>query len=165
MASPAAEWLGVPCDRAGRAIVNPNLTVTGCDRVFVIGDTAACAGPGDRPLPGIASVAKQQGVHAAQVILASLSGKTPPKFAYRHYGNLATIGRKRAVIEFGRIHLSGWLAWVLWSAAHVFFLVGYRNRLAVGWNLLWNYLTFARHARLINGDVEFSAADVKRLAA
>ena len=165
MASPAAEWLGVPCDRVGRAIVDPDLTVAGCDNVFVIGDTAACAGPGNRPLPGIAPVAKQQGVHAAQTIRAHLSGKTPPTFAYRHYGNLATIGRKRAVIEFGRLHLSGWLAWVLWSIAHVFFLVGYRNRLAVGWNLLWNYLTFARHARLINGDVEFSAADVKRLAA
>ena len=165
MASPAAEWLGVPCDRAGRAIVRADLTVEGCDRVFVIGDTAACAGPEDRPLPGIAPVAKQQGVHAAQTILAHESGKKPPTFAYRHYGNLATIGRKRAVIEFGRIHLSGWLAWVLWSVAHVFFLVGYRNRLAVGWNLLWNYLTFARHARLINGDVEFTAADVKRLAA
>ena len=165
MASPAAEWLGVPCDRAGRAIVDHDLTVAGCDRVFVIGDTAACAGPGDRPLPGIAPVAKQQGVHVAQTILAHESGKMPPVFAYRHYGNLATIGRKRAVIEFGRLHLSGWLAWVLWSVAHVFFLVGYRNRLAVGWNLLWNYLTFARHARLINGEVEFSAADVKRLAA
>ena len=165
MASPAAEWLGVPCDRAGRAIVRADLTVEGGEREYVIGDTAACAGFGDRPLPGIAPVAKQQGVHAARSIIAHLAGKTPPVFAYRHYGNLATIGRKRAVIEFGRIHLSGWFAWVLWSVAHVFFLVGYRNRLAVGWNLLWNYLTFARHARLINGDVEFTAADIKRLAA
>ena len=165
MASPAAEWLGVPCDRAGRAIVRADLTVEGGEREYVSGDTAACAGFGDRPLPGIAPVAKQQGVHAARSIIAHLAGKTPPVFAYRHYGNLATIGRKRAVIEFGRIHLSGWFAWVLWSVAHVFFLVGYRNRLAVGWNLLWNYLTFARHARLINGDVEFTAADIKRLAA
>ena len=165
MASPAAEWLGVPCDRAGRAIVRGDLTIEGCERVFVIGDTAACAGPGDRPLPGIAPVAKQQGAHAAQTILAAISGKKPPTFTYRHYGNLATIGRKRAVIDFGRVHLSGFLAWVLWSVAHVFFLVGYRNRLAVGWNLLWNYLTFARHARLINGDVEFTAADVEQLAA
>jgi NADH:ubiquinone reductase (H+-translocating) len=165
MASPAAEWLGVPCDRAGRAIVRDDLTVEGCDRVFVIGDTAACAGPGDRPLPGIAPVAKQQGVHAAQIILARLSGRKPPTFTYRHYGNLATIGRKRAVIDFGRVHLTGWLAWVLWSVAHVFFLVGYRNRLAVGWNLLWNYLTFARHARLINGEVEDARPHQERLAA
>ena len=165
MASPAAEWLGVPCDRAGRAIVNPDLTVAGCDRVFVIGDTAACAGPGERPLPGIAPVAKQQGAYAAQTILARLAGREPRPFVYRHYGNLATIGRKRAVIDFGRVHLTGWLAWVLWSVAHVFFLVGHRNRLAVGWNLLWNYLTFARHARLITGEVEAAPVTIERLAA
>ena len=165
MASPAAEWLGVPCDRSGRAVVGPGLTIDGCDRVFVIGDTAACAGAGGRPLPGIAPVAKQQGRFAAQAIVAQMAGREVAPFAYRHYGNLATIGRKRAVIEFGRLHLSGWLAWVLWSVAHVFFLVGYRNRLAVGWNLLWNYLTFARHARLITGEVEAAPVVIERLAA
>ena len=165
MASPAAEWLGVPCDRSGRAAVGPGLTIDGCDRVFVIGDTAACAGAGGRPLPGIAPVAKQQGRFAAQAIIAQMAGREAAPFAYRHYGNLATIGRKRAVIEFGRLHLSGWLAWVLWSVAHVFFLVGYRNRLAVGWNLLWNYLTFARHARLITGEVEAAPVVIERLAA
>ena len=165
MASPAAEWLGVPCDRSGRAEVGPGLTIDGCDRVFVIGDTAACAGAGGRPLPGIAPVAKQQGRFAAQAIIAQMAGRKVAPFAYRHYGNLATIGRKRAVIEFGRLHLSGWLAWVLWSVAHVFFLVGYRNRLAVGWNLLWNYLTFARHARLITGEVEAAPVVIERLAA
>ena len=165
MASPAAEWLGVPCDRSGRAVVGPGLTIDGCDRVFVIGDTAACAGAGGRPLPGIAPVAKQQGRFAAQAIVAQMAGREVAPFAYRHYGNLATIGRKRAVIEFGRLHLSGWLAWVLWSVAHVFFLVGYRNRLAVGWNLLWNYLTFARHARLITGEVEAAPPATERLAA
>ncbi len=165
MASPAAEWLDVPCDRSGRAVVGPGLTIDGCDRVFVIGDTAACAGAGGRPLPGIAPVAKQQGRFAAQAIIAQMAGREVAPFAYRHYGNLATIGRKRAVIEFGRLHLSGWLAWVLWSVAHVFFLVGYRNRLAVGWNLLWNYLTFARHARLITGEVEAAPVVIERLAA
>ena len=165
MASPAAEWLGAPRDRSGRAVVGPDLTVAGCDRVFVIGDTAACAGSAGRPLPGIAPVAKQQGRFAAQSILAQMTGREVAPFAYRHYGNLATIGRKRAVIEFGRLHLSGWLAWVLWSVAHVFFLVGYRNRLAVGWNLLWNYLTFARHARLITGEVEAAPVVIERLAA
>ena len=165
MASPAAEWLGVPCDRSGRAVVGPGLTIDGCDRVFVIGDTAACAGAGGRPLPGIAPVAKQQGRFAAQAIVAQMAGREVAPFAYRHYGNLATIGRKRAVIEFGRLHLSGWLAWVLWSVAHVFFLIGYRNRLAVGWNLLWNYLTFARHARLITGEVEAAPVVIERLAA
>jgi len=165
MASPAAEWLAAPCDRAGRAVVDSDLTVPGCERVFVIGDTAACVGPDRRPLPGIAPVAKQQGRYAAQAILARIAGREPQPFAYRHYGNLATIGRKRAVIDFGRVHLTGWLAWVLWSVAHVFFLVGFRNRLAVGWNLVWNYLTFARHARLITGEVEASAPEDRRLAA
>ena len=165
MASPAAEWLAAPCDRAGRTVVGPDLMVEGCHRVFVIGDTAACAGSDGRPLPGIAPVAKQQGRYAAQAILARIADREPPPFHYRHYGNLATIGRKRAVIEFGRVHLTGWLAWVLWSVAHVFFLVGFRNRLAVGWNLVWNYLTFARHARLITGEVDAAPPGHERLAA
>jgi NADH dehydrogenase len=165
MASPAADWLGIERDRAGRAVVAPDLTVTPCKRVFVIGDTAACAGPAGRPLPGIAPVAKQQGRHAAAAIIAALRGRESGPFVYRHYGNLATIGRKRAVIDFGRLHVTGFLAWVLWSVAHVYFLVGYRNRLAVGWNLLWNYLTFARHARLITGEIEAVPLAQERLAA
>jgi len=165
MASPAAEWLGIERDHSGRAVVAPDLTVTPCKRVFVIGDTAACAGPGDRPLPGIAPVAKQQGRHAAQTIMAAMQGRESRAFVYRNYGNLATIGRKRAVIDFGRVHVSGFLAWVLWSVAHVYFLVGYRNRLAVGWNLLWNYLTFARHARLITGEIDEPGGDESKLAA
>ncbi|MFM9977881.1 MAG: NAD(P)/FAD-dependent oxidoreductase [Sphingomonadaceae bacterium] len=152
-ASPAAEWLGIPSDRAGRVIIDSDLSVPGCPNVFVIGDTAACKGPDGQALPGIAPVAKQQGKHVAQRIVASMRGMQCKPFRYRHYGNLATIGRKRAVIDFGRVHVTGFPAWVLWSVAHVYFLVGYRNRLAVGWNLLWNYLTYARHARLITGEV------------
>ncbi len=155
-ASPAAEWLNAGCDKSGRVQVDADLSVPGCKQVFVIGDTAACAGPDGRPLPGVAPVAKQQGRHVARAILASLRGQTIGTFRYRDYGNLATIGRKRAVIDFGRIHVTGFPAWVLWSVAHVFFLVGFRNRFAVGASLLWNYLTFARHARLITGDINDS---------
>ena len=147
-ASPAARWLGVPADRAGRVIVAPDLTVPGHPEIQVIGDTAALSGANGHTLPGIAPVAKQQGRHAARMIA---TGQSRP-FRYRDYGKLATIGRHRAVIEFGRIRLSGMLAWLLWCTAHIFFLAGYRNRLIVGANWLWNYLSFERGARLITGD-------------
>jgi NADH dehydrogenase len=152
-ASPAAAWLQAACDGVGRVRVRPDLRVAGRADTFVIGDTATCPGPDGAPLPGIAPVAKQQGRYAAMAIRAAITGRAIGPFRYRHYGNLATIGRRRAVIDFGRVHVTGFLAWVLWSVAHVFFLVGYRNRLAVGLNLLWNYLTFARHARLITGEI------------
>ncbi len=157
-ASPAAEWLGIGTDAAGRAVIGSDLSVPGCENIFVIGDTAACKGPDGRPLPGIAPVAKQQGKHAAQMILAAIAGRKIKHFRYRHFGNLATIGRSQAVIDFGRVHLTGFLAWTLWSTAHVLFLVGYRNRFAVGMSLFWNYLTFARHARIITGEIP---ADVR----
>jgi len=147
-ASPAARWLDVPADRAGRVIVAPDLTVPGHPEIQVIGDTAAFSGGNGHALPGIAPVAKQQGRHAARMIA---TGWSRP-FRYRDYGKLATIGRHRAVIEFGRIRLSGTLAWLLWCTAHIFFLAGYRNRLIVGANWLWNYLSFERGARLITGD-------------
>jgi NADH:ubiquinone reductase (H+-translocating) len=152
-ASPAAAWLDAERDVAGRAVVGANLGLPDCDNVFVIGDTASCSDADGRPLPGIAPVAKQQGRHVARTIVASLRGLPCKPFRYRHYGNLATIGRKRAVIDFGRIHVTGFMAWVLWSVAHVFFLVGFRNRFAVGLSLFWNYLTFARHARIITGEI------------
>ncbi len=152
-ASPAADWLGIDRDRAGRAIIAPDLTIPGCENVFVIGDTASCKGADGRPLPGTAPVAKQQGKQVAQMIAASLEGRSCKTFRYRHFGNLATIGRKCAVIEVGRVHLTGFPAWVLWSVAHVFFLVGFRNRFAVGLSLFWNYLTFARNARIITGEI------------
>jgi NADH dehydrogenase len=152
-ASRAAEWLDIACDSAGRAIIGADLTVPDCENIFIIGDTASCAGPSGRPLPGIAPVAKQQGKHVAGLIVASIKGVPGKPFRYRNYGNLATIGRKRAVIDFGRVHVTGFTAWVLWSVAHVFFLVGFRNRFAVGMSLFWNYLTFARHARIITGDI------------
>ena len=152
-ASRAAEWLGVTPDRAGRVEIGPDLLLPGNDSVFVIGDTAACMDANGSSLPGVAPVAKQQGQHVAKIIRASLRGKTVEPFRYRNFGNLATIGRKRAVADFGLFRLSGYFAWALWCVAHIWFLAGFRNRFVVGLHWLWNYLTFARGARLITGDV------------
>lgn len=152
-ASPAAEWLGIEGDRAGRVPVDAYLRPGGHEAIFVIGDTASCMGPQGRPLPGVAPVAKQQGGHAAQTILATMAGRKPVPFAYRNYGNLATIGRNHAVADFGKFQMSGFAAWVLWCVAHIYFLAGFRNRFVVGVNWLWHYVTFERNARLITGDV------------
>lgn len=150
-ASPAASWLGAAADRSGRVSVGPDLGVPGAPGVYAIGDTAAVFCEGAQ-VPGIAPAAKQMGCYVANVIAAEISGRPAPgPFRYRHRGNLATIGRQRAVIDFGRLRLSGLLAWLLWSTAHVYFLVGFRNRAVVGASWLWNYLTFDRGARLITG--------------
>ena len=146
-ASDAAAWLGVEADRAGRVIVGPDLSVPGLPGTYAIGDTASFTDGAGRCLPGIAPVAKQQGRHVARQILR---GRAIP-FRYRDYGNLATIGRHRAVIDLGWLRMSGVLAWFVWTTAHIFFLAGFRNRLLVGANWLWNYLTFERGARLITG--------------
>ena len=149
-ASPAAKWLGAEKDRAGRVIVGPDLTLPRHPEIFVIGDTALAKSASGQPLPGIASVAKQQGRYVANVIRARLSGEGAPEpFRYRNLGNLATIGRKSAVADFGFVRLSGRLAWLLWGAVHVFFLMGFRNRIAVLLNWLWAYFTFERGSRLI----------------
>lgn len=153
-ASPAAAWLEAERDRAGRVLVGPDLRVPGHDAIFAVGDTASCPGPNGRPLPGVAPVAKQQGRHVAATILAELAGRPTPPFRYRDYGNLATIGRRAAVIDFGRLRLSGFIAWALWCVAHIWFLVGFRSRIVVGLSWLWNYLTFARSARLITGEIK-----------
>jgi NADH dehydrogenase len=151
-ASPAAKWLGVEPGRAGRVPVGRDLTVPGRPEIFVIGDTAEVEGP-HGPLPGVAPVAKQQGAYVARVIAARLAGKsTPAPFRYRGFGNLATIGRKEAVADFGGLKLTGRLAWLVWGAAHIYFLVGFRNRLAVAVDWLWSYLTYQRGARLITGE-------------
>jgi len=148
-ASPAAEWLGAAADRSGRVRVVPELHVPHHPDIFVIGDTAACPRSRGGILPGIAPVAKQQGRYVADRIL----GRARGPFRYRDYGNLATIGRSRAVADFGSIRLSGFAAWLIWCAAHVWFLVGFRSRLSVMLSWAWNYLTFARSARLITGPV------------
>jgi NADH dehydrogenase len=154
MASPAGAWLGVPTDRAGRVVVGPDFSVPGYPEIFVIGDTAAATDASGRSLPGIAPVAKQQGQHVASLLLARCHGQAERPFRYRDFGSLATIGRKLAVAEFGGVHLSGFAAWLLWSIAHVYFLIGFRNRIIVALTWLWNYLTFERGTRLITGHVE-----------
>lgn len=151
-ASSAADWLGADRDRIGRVHVGPDLRLPGYARVFAIGDTAACPGGDGNSLPGTAPVAKQQGRYVARAIIAALEGRDMAAFRYRNFGNLATIGRRRAVADFGRVRLTGFPAWVLWCVAHIFFLAGFRNRFVVGANWLWNYLTFERGARLITGD-------------
>ncbi|OYY69547.1 NAD(P)/FAD-dependent oxidoreductase [Sphingomonas sp. 28-63-12] len=151
-ASPAASWLGAAADRAGRVIVKPNMSVPGHPDIFVIGDTASVDGAGGRPVPGVAPAAKQQGQFVARVIRATVRRRRPPRrFIYKDYGNLATIGRKRAVADFGRTRLSGFPAWFVWSTAHLFYLSDFRSRITVGTQWLWSYITFDRGARLITG--------------
>ena len=150
-ASPAAGWLGIQPGRGGRVPVGPDLTLPEHPEIFVIGDTAQVIGP-HGPLPGVAPVAKQQGAYVARVITARLAGKPPPgPFRYRDFGNLATIGRRAAVADFGWLRLTGRLAWLVWGVAHIYFLIGFRNRMAVAIDWLWSYLTYQRGARLITG--------------
>jgi NADH dehydrogenase/putative oxidoreductase len=155
MASPAATWLQAAADRAGRVIVGPDLALSDHPEIFVVGDTAASSAWRGNPVPGLAPAAKQGGAYAARVVRMRLRGRPPPPpFRYRHYGSLATIGRKAAVAEFGRLRLSGAVAWWLWGVAHVVFLVGGRNRLGVAVEWLWDYLTLRRGIRLITGTAE-----------
>lgn len=155
IASPAAKWLGAEHDRAGRVMVAPDLSVPGHPDIFAIGDTASVVMPSGKPVPGIAPAAKQMGAYVARVIRARVRGENMERpFRYRHYGNLATIGRKAAVADFGRITLSGFPAWLLWALAHVWFLIGWRNRFVVSLNWLWSYMTFERGARLITAPAQ-----------
>jgi NADH dehydrogenase len=146
MASPAGAWLGAATDHAGRVTVAPDLSLPGRPDVFVIGDTAHVPGA-----PGIAPAAKQQGEYVARLLRARARGRELRPFRYRDRGALATIGRKRAVAEFGRLRVRGLPAWLLWSVAHVYFLIGFRNRAVVAMNWTWSYLTFQRGTRLITG--------------
>ena len=149
MASRAAKWLGAASDRAGRVIVEKNLSVPGHPEIFVIGDTASVMGREDRPVPGVAPAAKQMGRYVARLIKGRLGGRPVGSFRYADFGNLATIGRKAAVADLGRIRLTGFPAWLLWSFAHLWFLVGFRNRVVVFLDWAWAYATFDRGARLI----------------
>ena len=149
-ASPAGAWLAAQMDRAGRVEVEPDLSVPGHPDIFVIGDTAMVKDQDGKPVPGIAPAAKQQGRHVAATIKRRLAGdKTPRPFAYSHAGSLATIGKRVAIIDFGRVKLKGWLAWWLWGLAHIYFLIGVRNRLSVALSWLWIHARDQRSARLI----------------
>jgi NADH dehydrogenase FAD-containing subunit len=150
--SPAAKWLGSESDRVGRVVVGPDLTVPGHPEIFCIGDTAQVLAANGQPLPGLAPVAKQQGAYVARVLRARLAGKSAPgPFRYRNFGTMATIGRRAAVADFGWISITGTLAWLLWGAVHVTFLIGFRNRLIVILDWLWSYVTFQSGVRLITG--------------
>ena len=151
MASRAGKWLNAERDKAGRVKVLPDLSVPGHPDIFVIGDTALALNAAGKPLPGVAPAAKQQGQYVAKLLMARAAGGSLPPFKYRDFGNLATIGRKHAVAELGRFKLSGFPAWFMWSAAHVFFLIGFRNRLSVILNWAWHYVTFQSGTRLITG--------------
>ncbi len=149
-ASPAALWLGLEADRSGRLAVGPDLTAPGHPEVFVIGDTAQVRWRAGALVPGLAPAAKQQGAYVATVIRARLAGRASPgPFRYRHQGSLATIGRNRAIIDFGTVKLKGALAWWLWGAAHIYFLINARSRLAITWDWLWAYARNEPAARLI----------------
>ncbi|MGH8581781.1 MAG: NAD(P)/FAD-dependent oxidoreductase [Gammaproteobacteria bacterium] len=151
-AAPAVQGLHCEHDRAGRVMVNPDLSVPGLPDVYVIGDAALVRDLQGRPVPGIAPAAKQEGAYVARVIRARVAGTPlPPAFRYRNWGNLATVGRKSAVIDFGWLRLKGNLAWWIWGFVHIYFLISLRNRLVVALQWLWSYLTFERGARLITG--------------
>lgn len=149
-ASKASQWLGVAADRAGRAQVNADLTVPDAAEIFVIGDTASVKNVDGKPVPGIAPAAKQQGQFVARVIRKRLAGKTAPTaFHYHHLGNLATIGPKSAVINWGPLRLKGRLAWWIWGLAHIYFLIGARSRFVVALSWLWALVSGQHSARLI----------------
>ncbi len=141
--------LGVKLERSGRVPVEPDLTLAGHPEVYVIGDLAHCLDARAQPLPGVASVAMQQGLHAARNIMASIKGKPRRDFRYFDKGQMATIGRKKAVAEVSGFKISGFLAWAAWLLVHIYYLVGFKNRLFVLYNWAWAYWSFARGARLI----------------
>jgi NADH dehydrogenase len=152
-AAPVARWLGVPAGKGGRIGVAADLSVPSHREIFVIGDAAFVPGPKGEPLPGLAPVAKQQGQYVGELIARRVRGEAaPPPFRYRDEGALATIGRHSAIADLGWIRLTGWIAWVLWGIVHIFFLIGFRNRVAVFLNWIWAWLTYSRGARLITGD-------------
>jgi NADH dehydrogenase len=150
-ASAAGKWLDAPTDKVGRVMVERDLSVPGHPNIFVIGDTAHVLDMDGHLLPGVAPVAKQQGSYVASLIKARLKGKTAAPFRFRNPGTLATIGRKAAVVDFGWLRLSGFFAWLLWCVAHIYFLIGFRNRIVVALYWAWNYVTFQRGTRLITG--------------
>ncbi len=152
-ASPLAATLGAPLDRAGRVLVEPDLSLPAHKEVFVVGDLAAARQAGGALVPGVAPAAIQGGRHAARQILRDLAGEPRETFRYRDKGSLATIGRAAAVADLGRFALSGFLAWLAWWAIHIFFLIGFRSRVLVMFSWAWSYLTFQRGARLITGEV------------
>jgi NADH dehydrogenase len=151
-ASPLARSLGAPVDRAGRVLVEADLSIPGHPEIRAIGDLASFLHQTGKPLPGVAPVAIQQGRHAARNIQRALHGAAPVPFRYRDRGNLATIGRSAAVADIAHLRLSGWFAWITWAFVHIFFLIGFRNRVLVMFEWAWLWFTHQRGARLITGE-------------
>ena len=159
-AAPGARMLGVSVDRAGRVTVGPDLSVPGLPGVYVLGDSALALDERGQPFPALAQVAAQQGDYVGRALAAQARGKTASKpFRFHNRGNTAIIGRNAAVFDFGRWHLKGRLAWLLWAFVHVYLLVGFENRLQVVAHWLWSYLTYERGARLIMPDAESAERD------
>jgi NADH dehydrogenase len=155
-ATPVASWLGVRPDRHGTIDVNPDFSLAGHPNVFVVGDAARALGPDGKPLPGLAAVAKQEGRYVGHLLRRRIAGQgATPGFRYRDYGTMATIGRSAAVADLRGFRFTGRLAWLLWGAVHIYFLIGFRNRLVVLVNWLWAWLVYARGARLITGHEPF----------
>ncbi|MEX2243974.1 MAG: NAD(P)/FAD-dependent oxidoreductase [Fimbriimonadaceae bacterium] len=152
-ASPVASWLGVEADKQGRVVVAPDLSVPGLSGVYVCGDCAVVIGGDGKPLPGVCQPAMQEGVFVARAILSEcISGEPQHKFVYKDKGNMATIGRRMAVCQIGRFQFSGTLAWLLWVTIHIWYLIGFRNRVLTIVEWAWAYVTFERGARLIVRD-------------
>ncbi|KYG05124.1 pyridine nucleotide-disulfide oxidoreductase [Sorangium cellulosum] len=151
-ASPLARSLGVPLDRAGRVLVEPDLTVPGHEDVYVIGDLASLKQEDGKPVPGVAPAAIQEGRHAARNMARAVRGQPRLPFRYRDKGSMATIGRAAAVADFGKVKLSGFLAWLAWLLVHVLFLIGFRSRFLVLFSWALSYLTYERASRLITGE-------------
>jgi NADH dehydrogenase len=141
----------VPLDRAGRVMVQPDLSIPGHGNVFVAGDLANFTHQTGKPLPGVAQVAKQQGSHAARNVLRLVDGSATAEFRYRDPGNMATIGRAAAIADFGTVRLSGFIGWLMWLFVHILFLIGFRNRLSVLLQWFTAYATYQRSVRLITG--------------
>ena len=159
LASPLGAKAGLECDRAGRIVVNEDLSVKGRANVFAAGDQASFAHQGGKPLPGVAQVAIQEGRFLASTIRGDVAGKPRGKFRYKDKGQMATIGRSSAIVEIGSFHLTGFVAWLTWLAVHIYFLTGFKNRLIVVTQWAWSYMTFRRGARLIvNKEWRFNPA-------
>jgi NADH:ubiquinone reductase (H+-translocating) len=162
-ASPLGKKLGVPIDRAGRVLVNPDLSLPKHPEVFVIGDLAALKDVSGKLLPGVAPVAIQEGRYVAKLIRRELTPGSDlrPPFHYHDKGSLATIGRSAAIAEFGRIHISGFIAWLAWLFVHILFLIGFQNRVLVFIQWAWSYFTYERGARLITGNTDLPGWSAK----
>ena len=152
-ASPVKSWINVKTDEKDRVLVNEDLSISAYSNIFVIGDASHVKNKNSKPLPGLAPVAKQEGNFVAEVIKKNIhNGRPSKKFYYKNRGYLATIGRSDAIVDFGWFTLKGRIGWIFWSIIHIYFLIGFRNRLIVFINWLWSYLTFSKGARLITDD-------------